>query len=71
MQQGKSECARYVERELHPQTGPFMGALLASELTVRLQQFPSPPLLYCLSEKLTLKAVSECSSPKVSALSLP
>lgn len=58
MQQGKSESARYVECELHPETAPFVGALLASELTVHLQQFPSPPLLCCLSEKLTLKAIS-------------
>lgn len=70
-QQGKSECARYVECDLHPQTGAFVGALLASELTVHLQQFPSPPPLYCLSEKPTLKAISECSPLKVSALSLP
>lgn len=71
MQQGKPECARYGKCELHPQTGAFVGALLASELTVHLQQFPSQPPLYCLSEKLTLKAISECSPLKVSALSLP
>lgn len=51
VQQGKSsECVGYVARELHPQAGAFVDALLASELTIHLQQFPSPPPLYRLSE---------------------
>lgn len=54
-----------------PTEWSLCGRLLASELIVHLQQFPSPPPLYCLSEKLTLKAISKCSSLKVSALSWP
>lgn len=51
MQQGKSsERVRCVAEELHPQAGPFVDALLASELTVPLQQFSSSPPLYLLSE---------------------
>lgn len=38
--------------------------------TVHLQQFPSPPPLYCLSEKLALKTISECSFLKVRALKI-
>ena len=51
MQQGKpSEHVGCGVHELYPQAGPFVDSLLASESTIQLQQFPSPPPLYCLSE---------------------
>lgn len=45
-----SQCVGCVAHKLHPQAGPFVDVLLASELTIHLQQLPSLLPLYRLPQ---------------------
>lgn len=70
MQQGKPECARSVECELHPQTGAFVGApLLQNWLSTCSSSLPCP-LSIAYLKNLLWKLYLNVPPLKVSALKI-